>query len=96
MNEHAKALGRLGGLANKGKPKSQSHKQALSKVLESARKRTTLTLDASKPNSATQIPKPETKRCQASFCNNVGREVIVAGCKAWLCEAHGCPPYTRL
>lgn len=89
MNTHAQALGRLGGLANKGKPKSEAHKLALRKVIEASRKRTTLTPAASKPENHTPIPKAEPKRCQAPYCKLVGREVLVQGMKAWLCEAHG-------
>lgn len=91
MNTHAQALGRLGGLANRGKPKSEAHKMALAKVLEASRKRTTLPQDAREPENHTPIPKPEPKArtCQSPHCNNQGKEVLVQGLKAWLCEVHG-------
>lgn len=34
-------------------------------------------------------PIPEPKRCQAPYCKNVGKEVLVHGLKAWLCVEHG-------
>lgn len=34
-------------------------------------------------------PIPEPKRCQAPYCKNVGKELLVQGLKAWLCEVHG-------
>lgn len=55
MNIHAQQLGRLGGSANKGKPKSEAHKAKLVAILHKANEiRKQIAIYKSKVNSSTK------------------------------------------